>query len=31
MVEGGPYFFVGIEACRIQLGQLPPTPLICIR
>ena len=29
--EGAPSFFVGIKACTIQLGQLPPTPLICIR
>ena len=31
VVEGGPCVFVGIEACMIQLGQLPPAPLICIR
>jgi transposase len=31
VAEGGPSFFVGIKACTIQLGQLPPAPLICIR
>jgi hypothetical protein len=25
VVEEGSYFFVGKKACRVQLGQLPPS------